>query len=139
MDPVIKKGDPYGKTPDTIGTIPLGISTVHVTSAVAPANGSVVFRIDTTPQYPATGLWNFVWTPFVDGMTAADIFPYGSTAITYAASMTVSGFDDVSNLGRVSGRRSYIIHFQNRTGTPRTIYIWFKAFLQTGLSSGDIG
>lgn len=137
-DSVLKKGDPYSKTPNTIGTIPLGTSIVHTTSATVNAGSSLTFIINSYPIYPAITLWNFLMTIFVDGVDDAHEFPIGSSVLSISHLISVGTWIDVIGSGQISGRRQMRIHIINRDTNPHDITIYFKAFLQTGLSSGDI-
>lgn len=138
MASVIKKGDPYSKVPITVGTIPLGISNVHQASATVNAGAALTFTINVYPDYPSIALWNMLFTVYVDSIDDAHVYPAGSAVLGISHKITVGTWVDIVGSGRVSGRRKVIIHIVNNDVSSHNIIIHFKAFLQTGLSSGDV-
>lgn len=137
-DSVLKKGDPFSKIPNTIGTIPLGTNIAHIASASVNAGASLTFIINAYPVYPAITLWDFLMTVYIDTVDDAHIFPTGASVIGLSDDISVSQWVDLVGSGAVSGRRQVRIHIINNDSSSHTITIYFKAFLQTGLSSGDV-
>lgn len=140
MDDNIKKlGDPYSKTPVTVGGIPNGPTTSYASNAVVSAGSFRTFLITFTPQYPSIAIWNFLITTRIDVNDSAHNYPYGtSITTTLGSKIKVSSWVDYSRSGAISGIRTLVIHVINDDSVDHTVYILAKAFLQTGLSSSNV-